>query len=276
MLYDCFTFFDEFDLLEIRLNYLSDIVDKFVLVEMGQTFSGNEKPFYYEENKSRYEKFADKIIHVKVEDYPFVDNLSEYDKCWCRENYQRDCILRGLNNAEDDDIIMISDVDEIPSKNAINSYNNGIYGMRQRCMSYYLNCEKVSDLKWDKGTKICEMEILLYPGFDIEEEIGARYTQKGFPTYVRFYTGPVLLNGGWHFSYLGGSEAISKKIKSFSHQEFNNETYTDEKEIERKILAGEDLFGRGDVYKAIPIDETFPDYIVNNQEKYKHLILPVK
>ena len=275
MLYDCFTFFDELDLLEIRLNYLNEVVDKFVLVEMGQTFSGNDKPFYYEENKKRYEKFADKIVHIKVEDYPDMENLSDYEKCWCREDYQRDCILRGLNDAEDDDTVMISDVDEIPSIGAIKVFRGGIFSMQQRFMYYYLNCQNAVNKYWYKGTKICDMEVLSYPGFDIEDNLGAKFTRKGYPTYVRFYNGPYITNGGWHFSYLGGAEAIAYKIKSFSHQEYNNDTYTDVKEIERKILAGEDIFDRGDKYEAVPVDDSFPTYIFNNQEKYKHLILPV-
>ena len=275
MLYDCFTFFNELDLLEIRLNYLDRCVDKFVLVEMGKTFSGLDKPFYFEQNKARYEKFLDKIIHIKVEDYPNMDNLSDYEKGWCLEDYQRDCILRGLNNAEDDDAIMISDVDEIPSINGLKYFSEGILGMQQKMMYYYLNCMNIYNPTWYKGSKICDLKTLINPQFEIQPNIGAQYTHKGFPTYIRFYMGNAIIEGGWHFSYLGGPEAIAKKIKSFSHQEFNSEEYTNVKEIERKILAGEDLFGRGDRYKAVPIDDTFPDYIVNNQDKYKHLILNV-
>jgi len=276
MIYDCFTFFNELDLLEIRLNYLNSVVDKFVLVEMGITHSGQSKPFYYEENKERYAQFADKIIHIKVEDYPDMDSISDYEKGWCLENYQRDCIMRGLNDAEDDDTIMISDVDEIPSIEAITSFQGGLFAMRQKMMYYYLNCLDVSNQYWFRGTKICDMDILMYPGFEVEDENLVKHTQKGFPTYIRFYEGLAILQGGWHFSYLGGAEAVVKKIKAFAHQEFNNENYTDVKEIERKILEGEDIFGRGYKYEAVPIDETFPDYIVKNQEKYKHLILPVK
>ena len=86
MIYDCFTFFNELDLLEIRLNYLNEIVDKFVLVEMAKTHSNKDKPFYFEENKKRYEKFLDKIIHIKVSEYPDLTKFDEYRRNWVLEN----------------------------------------------------------------------------------------------------------------------------------------------------------------------------------------------
>ena len=93
MIIDCFPFFNELDLLEIRLNVLNDVVDKFVLVEASKTQSLIDKPFYFEENKDRYSKFLDKIIHVKITDYPKKDG-------WAMENYQRNCIVKGLQQLE--------------------------------------------------------------------------------------------------------------------------------------------------------------------------------
>lgn len=275
MIYDCFTFFNELDLLDIRLNYLNDYVDKFVLVEMGKTHSGNDKPMYFDENKALFEKFLDKIIHIKIEDYPDMDSYTDYEKCWCLENYQRDCIMRGLKDADDDDVIMISDLDEIPTIDVIKNFPGGIFGTQQKFMYYYLNCLNETTPIWTRGTKICNFENLIYPNFEITEDVSSKFTQKGFPTYIRYFAGPAFINGGWHFSYLGGTEAVIKKLKSFSHQEFNNEVYTNPENIERKIAAGEDILGRGFTFKTVPIDDSFPEYIVNNQEKFKHLILNV-
>ena len=271
MLYDCFTFFNELDLLEIRLNYLNEYVDKFVLVEMGKTHSGQDKPFYFEENKSRYKKFLPKIIHIKVTDYP----ENSINDSWHLENYQRDCIMRGLDNAAPDDVIIISDLDEIPSCEAITSYTNGIMVLEQKMMYYYLNNLNITDSIWRKGTKICHFSDLLNPNLNVFNQFGCNHTKKGLPTYIRFCSGPSFPNGGWHFSYLGNSHDISYKITSFAHQELNNEKYTNTSEIEKKIKSGQDLFDRHYVYKPIPIDDTFPEYIVKNQDKYKHLILSV-
>jgi hypothetical protein len=114
--YDCFSFFNELDVLEIRLNELDKYVDYFVLVEMTVTHKGDPKPLYFEQNKKRFDKFLHKIIHIVVADYPQVNDP------WIREHYQRNCIERGLNNCNNNDIIIISDVDEIPRGTKISEF----------------------------------------------------------------------------------------------------------------------------------------------------------
>lgn len=117
MIFDCFTFFDELELLDIRLHEHSAVVDKFVIVEAKATFQGGEKPLYFERNKHLFKKFQEKIIHVVV-DFPDVikNKLSKrHDANWGREYFQRDQISRGLAGASKDDLIIVSDVDEIIS-----------------------------------------------------------------------------------------------------------------------------------------------------------------
>ena len=110
MIFDCFTFFNELNILEIRLNELTEVVDWFVLVEATKTFQGQDKPLYYLENKNLFEEFNDKIIHIVVEFPERIDN--EYGRtkslAWGREQYQRDQIARGLNAAKSDDLVIIS------------------------------------------------------------------------------------------------------------------------------------------------------------------------
>ena len=108
MIIDCFPFFNELDVLELRLNILDSVVDKFVLVEASKTQSLIDKPFYFEDNKDRFAKFLHKIVHIKVQDYPNEGG-------WAMENFQRNCILRGLKHLDlnTHDIVGISDVDEI-------------------------------------------------------------------------------------------------------------------------------------------------------------------
>src|SRR5712692_10307059 len=108
MIYDCFPFFNELDLLEIRLSELAGVVDRFVLVESTRTHTNQPKPLYYHENRTRYSQFSSKIVHIVVEDMPGGENA------WVRENHQRNCIIRGLSGCGDDDTILVSDVDEIP------------------------------------------------------------------------------------------------------------------------------------------------------------------
>lgn len=107
MIYDTFMFFNELELLELRLNELNGVVDKFVLVEATRTFTNKPKPLYYAENKQRFSQFNDKIIHIIVDDSPDSDNP------WVLDRYQKNCVGRGLRNAAPDDIVVFSDADEI-------------------------------------------------------------------------------------------------------------------------------------------------------------------
>ena len=119
MIYDCFSFFNELDILEIRLNTLNEVVDKFVLVEAPWTFTGNPKPLYFEENKERFKLFLDKIIHIVADQPPVSPTVTERENAWIRESHQRNSINAGLNNAKNNDLIIISDLDEIPNPQII-------------------------------------------------------------------------------------------------------------------------------------------------------------
>ena len=173
--FDCFIFFNELDLLELRLNTLDSHVDHFLIVESGITFQGEPKEFYYEKNKIRYQKFEHKIIHFKVEKYPLdfanlpyiadprnrddeilnaiykdIDDCPHFDKAkefwWGNDFFQRECIRRALALAkpESDDLILISDVDEIPNpetleKISIEIIPNLLVCLRQHEFCYYIN-----------------------------------------------------------------------------------------------------------------------------------------
>lgn len=263
MIYDCFTFFNELDLLEIRLNILDKFVDKFVLVEMNQTFAGNGKSFVFEQNKERFKQFLDKIIYIKVSDCP-VGNP------WEREVYQRNQISKGLEYAKDNDIILVSDLDEIPNPNVLKSYSGGICVCRQYMMYYYINNICITDPYWYAGTRICFYKIFKNSPYKMYYKSNAP-TKAGTAQYLRMCTGKIIKNGGWHFSYLGGLEAISNKIKNFSHQEFNNTDFTDLNQIKLRVEHGKDLFDRPKRYALLALTSFFPSYIVQNREKYKTL-----
>ena len=274
MVYDCFIFFNELDLLEIRLNELKDVVDKFVIVESTETFSKKKKKLYYDENKDkdRFSKFKDKIIHIIVEDSPEkISTKTESENRWAVEHFQRNCIARGLTNCKPDDIILVSDVDEIPRVSSINKSleilnenKMSIVSFRQRFFYYFLNglcVEKTNASKMSPwmGTTACR-----YEGF-----IGAEKMRK-----TKGRNKLVLDDAGWHFSYLGGPEKIAYKIESFSHSEYDNSNIKDKTRIMNRIENGMDLFDRPNRPKQVyvEIDESFPEYLKNNIEKFKHLI----
>lgn len=289
MLVDCFTFFNELDLLEIRLNHLYEVVDRFVIVEATKTHQFKDKPLFYEENKQRFEKFADKIVHVIVDSYP--ENPD--GNTWIYEHHQRNAILEGLKDLSEDVTIMISDLDEIPSHDSIKHAltKKGIRIFRQDAFYYYINCLNASEqgkerYRWNgtimlniklvrkfKPQYFREMGMLLLGVFRPEFLHRNYYKMQKFKKFTsKGMKIDFIKNGGWHFSYLGGVEAIIKKIESFAHNEYNKPEFKDPETIKKRIAAGEDIFGRGFKYQFLPIDHRFPEYIQKNKEKYPHLI----
>ena len=279
MIYDCFTFFNELDLLEIRLNILNDVVDKFVLVEMNKTHTGADKPFIFDENKKRFAPFFNKIIHIKVDTYPRLETSDKdpYGNKWILENYQRDQIMQGLKNARDDDIVIISDLDEIPNPDMIKNYDgSGICVLEERMMYYYINNICTSAPVWKNGTRIGKISDLKNPKQTLPPKEFYQYSHSGLPTYFRFCSGKFIENAGWHFSYLGGVDAIIKKRQAIVEQQFNNSKNMDPSYISKKIKNGEDILDRKELtYQAVPLDSSFPEYILENQEKYAHLIFKI-
>jgi beta-1,4-mannosyl-glycoprotein beta-1,4-N-acetylglucosaminyltransferase len=236
---DCFTFFNELKILELRLTELNDVVDHFILVESSKTFSNNEKPLFYKDNKHLFEKFNDKIIHIIVDDLPEGD-------AWNREAFQRNAIQRGLNQLQLDetDIIIISDCDEIPNPALLeqiieNGMNEDIYALCQDLYYYNLECKKPDPIDAAKIVKYQKLKEL------------------GGPNNVRIYSPEyihIFLNAGWHFSYFGGVDNIKYKIQSYSHQEFNTKEYLEN--LADKISEREDIFSRVDEdIEYIPIAE---------------------
>jgi beta-1,4-mannosyl-glycoprotein beta-1,4-N-acetylglucosaminyltransferase len=270
--YDCFLFFNELDLLEIRLNELNDVVDKFVLVESLTTHSSKEKPFYFEESKTRFDKFLHKIIHVKVNDTPNIlprpGRMGTFHNRHDIEWFQRNCVERGLKDCKDEDIILLSDADEIPNPSSIEEAkkkliddNKCIVVFKQSLFYYYLNGLCVSGNipePW-LGTTACLFKT--FPG--AQKMRDARRNNNN-----------VIHNSGWHFSYTGGADSIAFKIESFSHAELDNEKIKDRERINKMIESGIDLFGRHDKPRQIyvQLDESFPKYVFNNREKFSHLI----
>jgi len=257
MIYDCFTFFNELDLLELRIQILNDVVDKFVLVEATKTFSNIEKELYYQNNKERFKKYSDKIIHVVVDQFP------EYTDAWAFEKHQRNCIMSGLKNCESNDIIIISDTDEIPNPEKIKKYAQtpGIKTFKQRMFYYYLNNIDLHQPFWvntpSKMLKFNELNTL-----------------DNSPQKVRFQSGKIINRGGWHFSYLGGAEKISAKIKSFAHQEYNQTEFNDVATIQARVEQGKDIFLRSSRkrYASIKIDKSFPKFLQEHQAFFNNYI----
>lgn len=261
MTYDCFTFNDEFKLLEIRLNELWDVVDKFVIVEGNQTFSGQTKPLYFKKNYKKFSKFKKKIIHVEVDlnqapiisDLQYVDQTrySQHQDAWAREFFQRNSILKGLVDCRPNDVILISDVDEIPNKNVLKKLRTikGVVALEQQFYYHYFNCLSPEIWRAAKAVKFSELSS---------------------PQQIRDESQfKVLRNAGWHFTYFGKPADIAKKISSFSHQEYNTSEYTQLPTVDFKLMNGIDLFDRPIKYIFKKNDNELPAYILKNRTKFR-------
>lgn len=265
--YDCFPFCNELDQLEIRLNELDEEVDHFVLVEGTETHSGLTKPLYFEENKKRFDKWLPKIIHVIVDKWPeYVKGVS--DSSWARERAQRDAIMIGLKDIGQYDVVISGDADEIMSAKALRNYKRhlGICKVEMNLYYYFLNYQSSdADGKWHEGRifPIAELRRLgLAPS-------SIRYLDIG--------TLPNIPDAGWHFSFMGGVDAVASKIQSWAHQEYNRPDILDMERIERLINEGKDVFGREQMtYKTVCIDDTFPKYVVENKGKFSNMIRKVE
>jgi len=263
-------YFDEDLVLEIRLNTLNEIVDKFVIAEATKDHAGREKKLNFKiEN---FAKFKDKIEYLVIDNLPV--NVKSNKKGWhenhIRDQFQRNSLVRGYEKCNADDLIMISDIDEIPDPKKINEFDikNKYACFLQKNFQSKINLLNITDNLWP-GTKICQKKNLKSPQWLRNIKTQKRPFWKFFkdkqPQLIKY--------GGWHFSFLKDPESIKKKITSYSHQEFNKEKFTDSQNIEKRIINGKDLFDRNIKYKAINIDENFPDYILNNKNKFKNWIV---
>ena len=260
-LIDCFTFYNELEMLELRLSELYDVVDKFILVESDLTHKGDRKAFYYEENSWKFQKWADKIIHLKIE---FPKHLD----VWGREKYQRNSFMPvlyslGLSN---DDIVIISDLDEIPDSSTVNYIKTSypMKGLFKLEMDHYwasIYNKLISPEKW-YHPKIVDWGTL--KGRTPDEcrlDFNCQWWEKG----------------GWHLSYFGGPEVIINKINSTAHQELNREKFKIREEVIRKVKEGLDLFDEW--RRFIKIDPEKNPYLPKNwrmlsknEERYGNVI----
>jgi len=253
MIYDCFLFFKELDLLEIRFNILDEFVDKFVLVESSKTFSNKPKPLYFLENKERYSKFLHKIEYKQV-------NFNDSNP-WNNEKIQRNHIVPDKFN--ENDLLILSDLDEIPNPDLLtmNFELNKIYYFNQKI--YYYNFSKRIDMNW-YGSRLCS-------GKMIKAGLSVDIIRNAARSPIEDNTHIILQNGGWHFSFLGDVEFMKEKIEAYSHQEYNNDFIKNNISM-NLLLEDRDLFNRPMKFITEPISlNTHPKYLVENYEKYNIL-----
>lgn len=242
MIYDCFMFNGEHDMLELHLNLLNDHVDRFVICESKQTFSGKEKPLYFLESVDRYAKWKEKIIYHIV---PPADFATAFE----RAGFQKDSIRQALKDCKPDDIIIYGDVDEVINPAVLDKEGK----CRQLAYSYYLNNRSSED--W-QGTNICKYKNL----YDLNA--------------WRANHDVIIENGGWHFTNCMNHSELLRKLDSYDHQEANIPWVREG--LKARMDANVDFLGRvkdwkGNDFKLWVDESELPKYILDNKEKYKHL-----
>jgi hypothetical protein len=258
---DSTIFYNEFDLLELRLSEYYDHVDRFVIVESDRSFTGIYKGYNLEKHFDRYSKWADKIVYIKVV------HPNQGGNAWQYEEWQRDQMTLGWSDCGADDVILVSDVDEIVRPEAlqfIRNTNYDFYGLYMPAFYFKFN---YMDAKPDWHYKVWGRA---YRGIRLQQPHKMRYTNS-----IPGARNINLHHAGWHFGWLGDEEFAKTKIKSFSHQEINRADILDNIDIDRHIAEGRDHFRPENVtWHTVDMDEYFPKTILNNREKYEQFILP--
>ena len=228
-IFDCFMYFDEDVVLDVRLNLLNNYVDKFIIIESKYDHRGEKRDSLFDINK--FHKFKNKIEYILQDDQPEdlekisdLDNEKEHYRksifnAGKRENSQRNHVLKGLKDAKPNDWVIISDLDEIPNLEKINFQNvkNKLIFFKQDMMYYKFNL-KLENFTWI-GSRACKYKYLQSPQWlrDIKSKSFAWWRIDTFFSKKKYQDIMFFENGGWHFSYLKTPKDIEKKLKSYLH-----------------------------------------------------------
>ena len=244
-IFDCFTFYNELDILHVRFEELYDYVDYFILCEAPLTHRGKQKPLYFLENKEQFSKYTDKIIHLIDKEIP-----KKVDDPWIRENHQRNYLNNGLLefDLKNNDQIIISDIDEIPNVKTLQSRLpvNWVYSLEQEF--YYYNLHNRLRKKW-KLSKVLNYETYVNKFNSSPQEVRVVHDYREFLNY-RFDRN-VIKSGGWHFSYFGGVKKIINKIENLGHFENDLDEFKNPDYLEKAIEGNKDIFKTGEKIKKI-------------------------
>ena len=293
-IFDCFMYFDEEVVLDLRLNTLNDYVDYFIIVESTFTHRGDKRKLRF--NLEKFKKFEKKIVYLVYDESPSNieevlsdDNHDEKSRKYIlnavyRENGQRDFLINGLQNADSEDLILVSDVDEIPNLENFNQRNikNKIILFKQDMFYYKFNL-KLPNLIWT-GTKACKKKILQSPQWlrNIKDRKYPFYRLDTIFSKKKYINIEFINNGGWHFSNIKTASEIEHKLKSYLHHREFDENPMSENEINKIIENKQAIYdlkvdkrinkiGDGSKLENYSLDK-LPKFLQNNIEKFKDWI----
>lgn len=271
MIFDCFMFSDELNILELRLTETFEHIDYFVIVEATKTHTGAAKPLHFAENASRFQPFREKIIHVVVDDMP------THEDPWVLENHQRNGILRGLYPATDTDLVIIGDVDEIIRPQILQTARHlphDLIGFQMMVSAFKYNyvCVQGEVMSvWSVGTRARHVR-RLKPQYFRDSRLKLQNVHGAGALFEEFAL--VIPHAGWHFSWIGDGEKALKKLQNTPHQELNTPENVAGLKIEEIIHEGRDLFNRPDYrWAGALLNDYFPRTLLQDRERYAANIL---
>ena len=280
--YDMFPFFNELELLDIRLNELDPVVDVFILAEARHTFQKKPKELVFEKNKDRFAKFLPKIRHVIVDELPGFFYKWRRPDAWVVSDFQKGQVVRGLDDAQGGDTVIFSDVDEIPKASAVLSATGkaGITVFEQRLYAYYLNNICVD---YDTHGQICVAQynrdgLGWWRGSVMMDFDNFRKMNKSIKKMRLLHDRPepevtVMKDSGWHFTSIGDVEKIALKLESYEHSEANTDENKNPESMRQRIREGKSIFmDNKSLHKIVPLDATFPQYLVDNRDRFQHIL----
>jgi hypothetical protein len=278
-IYDCFLFFNELDLLELRLREHYDHVDHFVIGESNLSFTGQPKPYHLLDNWERFQPWADKIIRVEITDL----DPSAPD-AWRNEAQSRENLLRGLDTAEPNDIIFLSDCDEILRDTTWQRMRESTareFGFRMPMFYFRLNYMQTHPTKWWEGGSAVRKG-LLDQGIEALKTRNEPWGPMEYLRRSRHSIGvsemSVITHAGWHFGWLGDDQAARNKLANFAHQELNRPDLLEKLDLELSISRGRGLFAdapdTADQHVTVAVDDYFPRAVLVDRPRWEQYIIP--
>lgn len=279
MIYDCFLYYDEDMLLDVRLHTLNDVIDRFVIVESTHTFTGKPRSLHFDINK--FAEFKAKIIYIVYDQPPFFNN--DIVDAWKNEAHTRNAIMQGLSSAADDDIIIVSDVDEIPDPQAVLKLDKHSLctTLHMNFYNYQFNLQVFNAdgapriWSFPRATSFKHLKGFFGGKPEDFRNVKKSAIKSSFIKWNLFkLRNKNMASAGWHFSWIMRPERISEKMSSISHTEYDLPQFNNSDHILDALKNGKDIWGRErKMRKQELTTEHFPAYLVNNQAKFSEFIL---
>jgi hypothetical protein len=273
--FDCFMYNGEADILDVRFHELDSVVDFFVIVEALTTHAGEPKSLQFHKDDPRFAKFVSKVRHVVIDRWPEQFSFVPWPQnspAYFRENWQRDSILQGLSGSQPDDLILVSDADEIPRRDIIRracrDTAHDAFGFRLKLYYFAFNFCNIEGpetmMAWSFAVRRRVLD--RFRATELRRDI--RANQEVDPSIKTLYFD----HAGWHFSYLTDRIGVVEKMKASTHQELNTPQRLAQMDPERSIANRSDVHGRPDFKWDLVGLKDLPSRVLNNLPRFRRFI----